>query len=183
MSTQNSISADAALKKLKDGNERYLISQNYGGDISQKLREKACREGQAPFAIVVTCSDSRVIPECIFDCGIGDIFVIRVAGNVVDDFVLGSVEYAAGHLGSKLVVVMGHDHCGAVGAALHDEPERHVKAITDVIKSAVGGETDEDKACRLNVGNSVRVIANALDDDITVCPAIYHLEDGRVEFF
>lgn len=182
MNTQN-ISADAALKKLKDGNERYLKSQNYSGDISQKLREKTSREGQTPFVIVITCSDSRVIPECIFDCGIGEIFVIRVAGNVVDDFVLGSVEYAAGHLGSKLVVVMGHDHCGAVGAALHDEPDGHIKAITDVIKSAVGCETDEDKACRLNIENSVKIIKNALDADISVCSAIYHLEDGRVEFF
>lgn len=182
MSTQN-ISANEALKKLKDGNERYLKSRNYSGDISPELREKTCREGQTPYAIVITCSDSRVIPECIFDCGIGDIFVIRVAGNVVDDFVLGSVEYAAGHLGSKLVVVMGHTHCGAVGAALHDNPDGHVKAITDVIKSAVGGETDEDKACRHNVENSVRAITSALDNSVTVCPAIYHLEDGRVEFF
>ena len=182
MSTQN-ISADAALKKLKDGNERYLNSQNYSGDISSNLREKTCLEGQTPYAIVITCSDSRVIPECIFDCGIGEIFVIRVAGNVVDDFVLGSVEYAAEHLGSKLVVVMGHTHCGAVGAALHDEPDGHVKAITDVIKSAVGGETNEQKACRLNVENSVRAITSAIGEDITVCSAIYHLEDGRVEFF
>ena len=182
MQNKTVITAAEALEKLKDGNKRYLFAKTCGGDISPDIREKTCREGQSPYAIIITCSDSRVIPESVFDCGIGELFVIRVAGNVVDDFVLGSVEYAAGHLGSRLVAVMGHDHCGAVDAALHHEPVGHVKSITDEIKKAVGSETDDYKACCLNVQNSVRVIRGALSDDVTVCGAVYHLADGRVEF-
>lgn len=176
------ITAETALQKLSDGNKRYLTAKTCGGDISPAVRERTCREGQSPYAIVITCSDSRVIPESIFDCGIGELFVIRVAGNVVDDFVLGSVEYAASHLGSKLVVVMGHDHCGAVDAALHHEPDGHVKSITDEIKRVVGDETDDYRACCLNVQNSVSRIRGALDADTAVCGAIYHIEDGQVEF-
>ena len=176
------ITADSALKKLKDGNLRYLNAKTCGGDISPAIREKTCREGQSPYAIVITCSDSRVIPESIFDCGIGELFVIRVAGNVVNEHVLGSVEYSAGHLGTRLVVVMGHDHCGAVDAALHHDPDGHVKSITDEIKRAVGEETDDYKACCLNVQNSVNIIRGALDTDITVCGAVYHIENGQVEF-
>lgn len=182
MQNKTVITAAEALEKLKDGNKRYLVAKTCGGDISPDIREKTCREGQSPYAIIITCSDSRVIPESVFDCGIGELFVIRVAGNVVDDFVLGSVEYAAGHLGSRLVAVMGHDHCGAVDAALHHEPDGHVKCITDEIKKAVGSETDDYKACCLNVQNSVRVIRDALGGDVTVCGAVYHLSDGQVEF-
>ena len=188
MSGNISCTAEEALKKLKSGNERYLSANKSDGDISLAIREKTCTEGQKPYAIVVTCSDSRVIPESIFGAGIGELFVIRVAGNVMDNHQIGSVEYAADHLGCRLVVVMGHSHCGAVGAAISDSPEGYVKYITDEIKKAIGGEKDDYKACCLNVQNSIKVIEESLkiqpdkEDGLKVCGAVYHIEDGRVEF-
>ena len=188
MSVNFTCTAEEALKKLKDGNAQYLASQKNEGNVSLALRKKTCDEGQTPYAIVVTCSDSRVIPESIFGAGIGDIFVIRVAGNVIDKHQLGSIEYAAGHLGSPLVLVMGHNHCGAVGAAIGHGGENYIKYITDEIKKAIGEETDDYKACCLNVRNSVKVIEDSLKvkqgdaHSLQVCGAVYHLEDGRVEF-
>ena len=96
-----------------------------------------------------------MIPETIFSAGLGELFVIRVAGNVIDDHQLGSIEYAAGHLGSPVVVVLGHTHCGAVDAAINSDPEGYIKFITDEIKLAIGDETDDYKACCLNVKRSV----------------------------
>ena len=188
MSATITCTAEEALKKLKEGNEQYLTSQKNEGNVSLALRKKTCDEGQTPYAIVVTCSDSRVIPESIFSAGIGDLFVIRVAGNVIDKHQLGSIEYAAGHLGSRLVVVMGHNHCGAVGAAIGHNAENYIKFITDEISKAIGGETDDYKACCLNVKHSMKMIEDSLElqqeekHDIQVCGAVYHLEDGRVEF-
>ena len=100
------LSATEALEKLKEGNQRYLSVSANPGDISPQIRQDTCANGQSPYAIVITCSDSRVIPEGIFTAGIGELFVIRVAGNVMDNHQIGSVEYAAGHLGCNLVVVL-----------------------------------------------------------------------------
>ncbi len=182
------ISAKEAKARLIKGNERYLSAKQNEGDISPEIRRKTCEEGQHPYAIVLCCSDSREVPEAIFSAGIGDLFVIRVAGNVVDSHQLGSIEYAADHLGCKLVVVMGHDHCGAVEAAIHHDPDGHIKFITDEIKLAIGNETDEYKASCLNVMRSVRIIEENNDmrileeDGLSVVGAIYHLATGRVEF-
>lgn len=188
MHTAN-ITAAEALEKLKQGNQLYLDAKSNPGDISPAIRRKTCDEGQVPYAIVITCSDSRVIPESIFSAGIGELFVIRVAGNVIDNHQLGSVEYAAGHLGSKLVVVLGHTHCGAVGAALAGEPDGYVKTITDEIRKAIGNEKDETRACCLNVERSVSRIKDSLkydgkeEDGVKVCGALYHIDSGKVEFF
>ena len=188
MSVNWTCTAQEALKKLKDGNTRYLAAERGEGDISPALREKTCAEGQAPYAIIITCSDSRVIPESIFSAGIGDLFVIRVAGNVIDDHQLGSIEYAAEHLGSRLILVMGHNHCGAVDAAINHDPEGYVKFITDEIRKAIGDETDDYAACCLNVRHSIKMIEESLEirqeeeHGLRVCGALYHLEDGRVEF-
>lgn len=179
--------AEAALKRLKEGNERYLAAKTSDGDVSLTLREKTCIEGQNPYAVIITCSDSRVIPESIFSAGIGELFVIRVAGNVIDDYQLGSVEYAIDHLGCRLVVVMGHDHCGAIEAAINHSPEGYIKFITDEIREAIGEETDDYNACCLNVRNSVKRLDEGLDrklkeeQGLQICGAIYHLRDGRVE--
>ena len=113
------VSADEAIKRLREGNARYLEAKTAQGNVSPQIRRSTFEEGQHPFAIVLACSDSRVIPEAIFSAGIGDLFTIRVAGNVVDNHQLGSVEYAESHLNCKLVVVLGHTGCGAVDA-VHD---------------------------------------------------------------
>ena len=185
MAHQN-LPASEALAKLKEGNARYLDATSNPGDISAALRKRTCDEGQTPYAIVITCSDSRVIPESIFTAGIGELFTIRVAGNVMDHHQLGSVEYAADHLGTNLVVVLGHTHCGAVGATITSNPSGFVKYITDEIRLAIGDEKDELKACRLNVERSVSVIKEQLhltdESDLKVCGAIYHIDSGRVEF-
>ena len=185
MSSTAKYTAAEALEKLKAGNAKYLSATVNTGDISTAIREKTCTEGQFPYAIVITCSDSRVIPESIFSAGIGELFVIRVAGNVIDKHQLGSIEYAAGHLGCPLVLVMGHDNCGAVGAAVGGGAEGYIKSITDEIKAAIGGETDSFKASCLNVRHSVKVIEDSLKKDmpdLQVCAAIYHIADGKVEF-
>ncbi len=185
MEHQN-LSATEAMDKLKKGNEAYLSATSNTGDISPAIRKKTCDEGQAPYAIVITCSDSRVIPESIFMAGIGELFTIRVAGNVMDNHQLGSVEYAADHLGCNLVVVLGHTHCGAVGATISSEPTGFVKYITDEIRAAIGDETDEYKASCLNVERSVSRIKEGLKltvtDKLKVCGAVYHIDSGRVEF-
>lgn len=184
--THQNLPAAEALSKLKAGNERYLTVSSNPGDVSPEIRQKTCDEGQTPYAIVITCSDSRVIPESIFTAGIGELFTIRVAGNVMDNHQLGSVEYAADHLGTNLVVVLGHTHCGAVGAALSSDPGGFIKYITDEIKKAIGDEKDELKASQLNVERSVALIKEQLkltdSSDLKVCGAIYHIDSGKVEF-
>lgn len=186
MAHHENLSATDAISKLKSGNERYLDAATNPGDVSKQIRQKTCDEGQSPYAIVITCSDSRVIPESIFCAGIGELFTIRVAGNVMDHHQLGSVEYAADHLGTNLVVVLGHTHCGAVGAAVTSSPDGFVKYITDEIKKAIGDEKDALKASCLNVERSVSIIKEKLnltdESPLKVCGAIYHIDSGKVEF-
>ncbi|MBR3267877.1 MAG: carbonic anhydrase [Oscillospiraceae bacterium] len=189
MNTETIISAEKALNILKDGNELYLHAKIGCGNISQERRQITTEQGQHPYAVIVTCSDSRVIPEYIFSSGIGDLFVIRVAGNVIDSHQLGSIEYAADHLGIRLIVVLGHDCCGAVGAAIHHDPDGYIKFITDEIKLAIGNETDDYKACCMNVRRSVSRIESSLQiqheeaNGLKVIGALYRLETGKVEFF
>ena len=120
-----------AREKLIEGNRRYCAAGN------DPRREQTAKEGQHPYAIVICCSDSRVIPEKIFSADIGDLFVIRVAGNVLDRHALGSIEYAAEHLGCSLVLMLGHTGCGAVAAALSGHAAGFVSAITDAIKVGI----------------------------------------------
>ena len=183
------ISADTALLKLIAGNQQYLRAKTGFGNISPEKRSETLKAGQHPYAVIVTCSDSRVIPEYIFSADIGDLFIIRVAGNVIDDHQLGSIEYAAEHLGIRLVVVLGHDHCGAVDAAINHDPDGYIKFITDEIRLAVGAETDDYKACCMNVRRSVSVIESSLEirqeeteHGLKVIGALYRLADGAVEF-
>lgn len=183
----SSINAQQAIEKLKQGNLSYVNALAVG-DVSPQRRQQTASQGQTPYAVIISCSDSRVIPETIFCAGIGDLFVIRVAGNVMDDHQLGSVEYAAHHLGAKLVVVLGHDHCGAVDAAINHDPDGYIKFITDEIKTAIGDETDDYKACCLNVRHSISIIENSLmiheeeEHGLKVIGAVYHIESGVVEF-
>ena len=184
------ISANEAINRLKEGNKRYLTEQTGSGDISPAIRLRTFQNGQQPYAIVITCSDSRVIPESIFCAGIGELFTIRLAGNVIDDHQLGSIEYAVEHLGTNLVVVLGHTGCGAVDAAIHHDPSGFIKYITDEIRLAIGEETDPYRASCLNVEHSVKQISHALDidhlrhgKDPAVIGAMYHIDDGHVEFF
>ena len=169
--------------RLEAGNKKYI-------EIVDKRRLKATADnGQQPFAIVICCSDSRVIPEQIFGAEIGDIFVIRVAGNVLDRHQLGSIEYAADHLGTKLILVLGHTRCGAVDSAIKGHAGGFIDSIIKDIELAIGGEKDPFKASCLNVKHGVEVIRHELEihpvhdpEGLVVAGAIYHIEDGRVEF-
>lgn len=181
-------SADAAMKKLLVGNKKFVDDLKYETEVSPEIL-KRFTSGQKPYAIIVTCSDSRVIPELIFSAGIGDLFVIRVAGNVIDSHQLGSIEYAAEHLGTGLVVVLGHTRCGAVDAVLSGHSSGYIKYIADEIVEAIGDEKDPHEACRLNVVHSVDTIEHSLqiqkDEEeygLRVVGAIYDLDSGVVEF-
>lgn len=183
------MTAQEALNRLIEGNKKYLSSDTGSGDISLASRIRTCREGQTPYAIIISCSDSRVIPESIFNAGIGELFVIRVAGNVIDNHQLGSIEYAVEHLGCKLIMVLGHDHCGAVDAAINHEPDGYIKFITDEILLAIGDESDDYAACCLNVRHSIEMIESSIEirkeeaHGLRVVGALYRLADGRVEVF
>ena len=183
------LSSDEALARLKEGNELYLDARASAGDISPELRAHTAAEGQKPYAIVLACSDSRVIPEAIFSAGIGDLFVIRVAGNIVDNHQMGSIEYADEHLGCHLVVVLGHTGCGAVEAAMHHELGGNVKFIGDEISLAIGDEKNEAAATLKNIEHSVQKIKDRRDVllegeefDLRIVGALYHTDTGVVEF-
>jgi carbonic anhydrase len=189
------LSPAQALKRLMDGNERYVQHKEQHPDLSFERRRQIDEEGQHPYAVILGCADSRVPPELIFDEGLGDLFVIRDAGNVVDDDVLGSIEYAVEHLGVQLVVVLGHEKCGAVSAALKsDKAPGHIQKVIDSILPAIA-------EARLLPGDQVHncVVANAKHvafqiktsepilrlavetNRIQVVAMDYHLSTGRVE--
>ena len=180
---QQYVSALNALERLKQGNKIYVNSVKGVGDISPEKRLYTCTNGQKTYAVIVGCSDSRVIPECIFSAGIGDLFVIRVAGNVIDNHQLGSIEYAVEHLGCKLVVVLGHTLCGAVGAAAKQNGG-FVRFITDEIRQAIGVEEDAVKATILNVKQSVVKIQRLIrkTEGLEVTGALYNTQSGAVDF-
>jgi len=169
------------INKLNIGNETYQRTAD------KALLADTAQNGQHPYAIVICCSDSRVIPEQIFSATTGDLFVIRVAGNVLDNHQLGSIEYAAAHLDCGLIIMLGHTHCGAVHAALSGHTDGFISYITEDILEAVGEEKDEDKACRLNVLHGVTRIKNAFAEhpeikNIDVRGAVYDIRTGVVEW-
>ena len=188
------LNVDEAVQRLLEGNQRYTRGRSIHPNQGFERREEVQR-GQTPFAVILGCSDSRVPPEIIFDQGVGDLFVIRVAGNIVDDAVLGSIEYAAEHLGVGLVVVLGHQRCGAVQTAVKGgEARGHVTALIEAISPAVyeartlPGDL-VDNAIRASVRRSVSLLRTSrplLGDlvrggKLEVIGAYYRLEGGTVE--
>ena len=187
-------SAKQAAAMLFAGNRRYVAGETEHPNQSGERRAEVAG-GQAPFAIVLGCSDSRVPPEIIFDAGLGDLFVIRVAGNIIDDAVLGSIEYAAVHLGTPLVVALGHAGCGAVTAAVSGaDAEGHLPCVLSAIRPAVekaerrpGDVTDH--AIRANAKMAASqmterssVLAGLVQaGKLQVIAAYYDLTTGRVE--
>jgi len=176
---------NVALRMLMEGNERYLKGRLTKKDDYSEEREVLDKE-QDPFAVILTCSDSRVAPEIFFDQKLGDIFVIRNAGNVADTEGLGSIEYAIEHLKTKLVVVCGHSHCGAVTAACSGgDFSPNIKRIVDLIKPAVDKGGDIDKVVHTNVEMMVEKIRS---DEIIkrlgvkVVGAYYDIHTGEVKW-
>jgi carbonic anhydrase len=186
-------SADEALAKLMAGNRRYVLHKEQHPDQSL-ARRKELRAGQHPFAVILGCADSRVSPELLFDEGLGDLFVIRVAGNIVDDAVLGSIEYAVEHLGTKLVMVLGHEQCGAVSAAVEGGTTAgHINALVAAIRLSVEASAKEpgDRIHNCVIANARRVAQQVRESEpilkdavqkhgVKVVAADYALDSGKV---
>jgi carbonic anhydrase len=204
------ISAQDALQRLRDGNRRFVtgaVLQGTQGTHSSQARRSELVNGQEPFAIIHGCSDSRVPAEIVFDQGLGDLFVIRVAGNVVAPSLVGSVEFAAARFGTPLVVVLGHSRCGAVLATLEElvrpseARSRNLRSIVDRIRPSVepllatelGKDHDAlvEHAVRANVRATADHLRHGseileqliLKDQLVVVGAEYSLETGEVDFF
>ena len=171
------------LEQLLLGNKKYLTECAYSGDITSTRRLDTSTNGQHPKAVVITCSDSRVVPEIIFNAGIGEIFVIRCAGNVMDDTILGSIEYAVEHLHTDLVMVLGHSSCGAVTSTIKSNPTGFTKRITDKIKEVIKEETDILKAVKINALSQVNIIKRSINvaENVVICAAIYDIKTVEVE--
>lgn len=176
------------IQRLIEGNKQYLAGKAHE-PITQARREETNKNGQKPLAIVVTCSDSRVPPEYIFNVDLGELFVIRTAGSVIGDFEQGSIEYAVEHLGCQVIVVMGHSHCGAVKAAMGGHGEGFIEKIAEEIRGAIQGAATEAEAIKLNVTNSIKRISGneslkplLLKNRLVIIGALYDLQTGKVDF-
>ena len=187
-----SVSADDALARLKAGNQRFASSKVSAGKPVAARRAETAKD-QHPFAIIVGCADSRTAPEIIFDQSIGDLFVIRTAGNLVDDYALGSIEYAVGHLGTRLIVVLGHARCGAVSAALGgDSAPGHVNSLVRDIQPAVAAAKGKEGDALANAihENDAQVAAKIrkeaqlgeLASQVKIVEGYYNLDTGKVEW-
>jgi len=198
----SSVTADEALNKLKEGNIRFVSGkQSHAGcDLGTV---KTLAGGQKPYAIILTCSDSRVSPELMFDAGLGELFVVRVAGNITDPALIGSVEYAAEHLGTPLVMVLGHEKCGAVKATVDSKgkAEGNIGAIVKAIAPALtktkaakkvsekdGAQFAEAVAdenitlVKSNLTKQSKILKHLVESNkLKIVAAKYHIDNGDVE--
>lgn len=184
--TSSRLNPKQALQKLVEGNIRYTEDHLLHADSSAERRE-AIRSVQEPFAVILGCSDSRVPPEIIFDQGVGDLFIVRVAGNVVGPIELDSMEYAVKHLHSSVIMVLGHENCGAIKAVLAGELAE-IDQIATLIKPAIAKCKNVDQCVRANVDYVVKKIKESAligphvkAGEIDVVGAYYDLNTGKVE--
>ena len=193
---QPSVAPAEAISKLKEGNGRYTSGNlQHPGQTVERRTELA--KTQHPFAAIVSCSDSRVPPEIVFDQGLGDLFVVRVAGNVINDEGLGSIEYTVDHLGTRLILVLGHQSCGAVEAARETIAAKgkapgHIESLVTAIKPAVEATAKDDleTTVKANVKNVVQALraskpslkAEVDSGKIKVIAGYYSLDTGAVTF-
>ena len=198
---RNNLSPKDALELLIKGNQRFIKNEQQVKNLSE-MRE-ALINNQQPFAAILGCSDSRTAPETIFDQTLGDVFSVRLAGNVACRKAIGSLEYSCKYLGSKIIVVMGHSNCGAIKAACDNFEEGNITEITKLLQPAVSEETttlDPERnsknsvfvsnVCFLNVKKQIQSIINQSDilkdllqnNQIGIIGAIYNFASGQVEF-
>src|SRR6266581_3615229 len=179
-----SVSADAALAKLKEGNLRFATSEVSKGKPTA-ARRKETAQAQRPFAIIVACADSRTGPELVFDQTLGDLFVIRTAGNLIDDHALGTIEYGVGNLGARLIVVLGHQRCGAVKAALaSDHAPGHIASLVrDLQPAVIAAKGKPGDAMHATTAENARQVAaqikakaelGDLAKDVQIISAVYN---------
>ena len=191
---QDSISPDKAVEMLKEGNQRFLDKNVQDRDLHIQVQNTS--DGQFPYAVVLSCIDSRVPVELVFDQGVGDIFSARVAGNIINEDILGSIEYACGVAGSKAILVLGHTKCGAVTSACKGVELGNITALLSKVKPAIAnvqerdGEVEVEEVTKANVHQSIKEIrekSSILTDletegKIKIVGAVYHVEDGRVTY-
>jgi carbonic anhydrase len=204
---KQAVSAEDAIVMLKEGNRRFVLGESTGNMHTHSPQKSDAITEQSPFAIILGCSDSRVPAEMVFDQGLGDLFVIRVAGNIVAPSQVGSIEFAAARFGSRLVVVLGHSRCGAILATLDElqqaaeNQSRNLHSIVSRIRPSVEGLMDSaadmqreelvERAVRANVKASVNHLRYGSDileqlvasQGLSIIGAEYSLETGMVEFF
>ena len=196
---QQALSPAGALEILQHGNSRFVNNLKANRDLLQQAN--ATVEGQFPFAIILSCIDSRTSVELIFDQGLGDVFSVRVAGNIINDDILGSMEFACKLAGSKLIVVLGHSHCGAIKGACDNVQLEHLTGLLEKIKPAVESERSKvsesaDKDLVQRVAESIvqatvdqimqksHVLKEMIDNgEIGIAGGMYDIESGHVEFF
>lgn len=191
------VSPDDALKKLIDGNARFVETKQAQKDVGNNRRTELAK-GQHPFAVILSCSDSRVPPEHVFDQGLGDIFVVRVAGNVADPIELGSVEYAVEHLGTPLILVLGHQMCGAVKATVDGGTpggniDSIIRKIAPAVKKAKAQVKEKDKLLDAAILENTKQTAEALtkksaiirhlveEGKVKIAAGVYNMTTGKVE--
>lgn len=186
-----------AYETLVEGNKRFINNLHKDHDHLEMINET--REGQYPFAVILSCMDSRTSAELIFDQGLGDLFSIRVAGNIVNDDILASIEYAVKYIGSKLLMVLGHTECGAINSAKAGVKDGHITALLDRIQPSIAKamlkDDDEhlfhDSAAYANVENSLEEILTRSaivkemfkKGDIGIVGGVYDIKTGEVDFF
>jgi carbonic anhydrase len=187
------VTAEQAWLRLKQGNARFVADKLETKDLG-KQRRQALAQGQAPFAVVWSCADSRVPPELVFNQGLGDLFVLRVAGNISDPFVLGSIEYALEHLRVPLIVVLGHEDCGAVKAAFGERPAGNLGKLIAEVHIGKNLPTDRKAALPIAVNNNVRhhtdlltarsdvVKKHVADKSVRIVSGVYSLGTGKVDW-
>lgn len=193
MSKVKNLSAEKALEKLKAGNKNF-VADKLDGQLQDSSRRKSLTGGQNPYAIILSCADSRVVPELAFDTGLGEIFVIRVAGNVANTSTTASIEYAVAHLGVKLIVVLGHESCGAVTAAIGGGDNGYnLNHLLAHISPAIAASRKKDvnsvvkKNARMtcnDLANRSAIIKKATEKKggLQIVPAYYNLGTGKVNF-
>ncbi len=181
------------IQRLKEGNQRF-VADKMKGELQDQDRRTVLAEGQQPYAIVLSCADSRVVPELAFDTGLGELFVVRVAGNVANTSSIASIEYAVAHLGSSVIVVLGHQNCGAVGAAIGGGDNGHnlnhlLSHITPALAASEAGAT-VNEVVKKNAALTAKelttrsaIIQEAVAKGaVQIVPAYYNLDSGKVDF-
>ena len=197
--SQNNMSPELALEYLKEGNARFVNNLNADRNLLEQVNETGA--GQFPFATILSCIDSRVSAELVFDQGVGDIFSIRIAGNILNEDILGSMEFACKVAGSKLILVLGHNRCGAVNGAIDQVELGNLTGLLNKIKPAIDSVSQEskneldDQSFRAEVvKRNVLDVANEipeqseilrqmiLDKEISIAKGVYSVETGEVIF-
>ena len=199
--SQTSMTPEMAISILKEGNERFVSNLKFNRNLLQQVNET--RDGQWPFAVVLSCIDSRTSAELVFDQGLGDIFSVRIAGNIVNEDILGSMEFACKVAGSKFIVVLGHTKCGAVKGACDHVELGNLTTLLAKLQPAVSCETQTtlnrnssnavfvENVAKINVEEAVGeiqakspILKEMIDKgEIGICGAMYNVETGQVEFY